>query len=164
MSSFKNFVVQVLGQVGVVERLKDAVCEKISLDLEGEAVNRSDISSLSCALKELGNDSYEYIFERPFLAHSLVYYKQVFKFFLLISILTLSKILFSKMFLQAKSEIFVKEMEEIDLTKVNALLLAEMKRIKQFCSCQTTMLKCLKLVHQEIVFEILSVCFFCHSY
>jgi hypothetical protein len=68
------------------------------------------------------------------------------------------------MFLQAKSEIFVKEMEEIDLTKVNALLLAEMKRIKQFCSCQTTMLKRLKLVHQEIVLEILNVCFYCHSY
>ena len=59
---------QVLGQVGVVERLKDAVCEKLSLDLEGEAVNRSDISSLSCALKELGNDGYEYILK----GHSLL--------------------------------------------------------------------------------------------
>jgi hypothetical protein len=74
-----SVAVQVLGQGGVLERLKEAVSEAISLDRKGEVINRSYILSLGSVLKELGpaggRSFYEDAFETQFFAQSLAYYQ-----------------------------------------------------------------------------------------
>jgi len=63
-------------QGGVLQRLKEAVSEMISLDRKGGISKRSSIFSLGAVLKKLGTEAdrtfYEDAFETPFFVQSLV--------------------------------------------------------------------------------------------